>query len=156
MDEYLCKNRNVGIPRTQLLQGLLVSLGLGDLLDGGLGLSDLGLQGEDPVVTLGGGGLEVQVTGGQLQDELVGTGAGNLGDIGELDDTVGNLQGLILGVEPQSLTGLESVRSGSLGSVVLVQVSPQVGLGNGLLLEVKEASRLEEAVSRGNKSKRVR
>jgi len=116
-----------------------------NLLSHGLGLVDLGLEGEDPAVTLS-RGLEVQITSRQLQHELVGAALGDIDDIGKLDDAMGMFVGLILGVEPQTLSGLERVRTSRLGRFFLVEVSLKVRLGDGLLLEVKESRLLEESV----------
>lgn len=89
----------------------------------------------------------MKVSGRHLQDELVGTRLSDLSDVGELDDSVGLLVGLILGVEVKTLSGLEGVGSGSLGSRVLVEVALEGLLGDGLVLEVEEALALEETAA---------
>lgn len=133
---------------TQLLQDGLVALGGSDLLLCGLSLDNLGLEGEDPVVALNGGSLEVQVAGSRLQDKLVGTALGDLGDVGQLNNSMGSLLvSLVLGVEPQTLSGLAGICRGSLGRVCLVlEVCLQVLFWDGLILEVEEPLKLEEAM----------
>ena len=88
----------------------------------------------------------MKVARGRLEHKLVGAALGHVVDVGELDDTVGGiLVALILGVEPETLSGLAGVRGDSLGRVRLVlEVSLQVLLGDGLVLEVEETLELEE------------
>lgn len=131
---------------TQFLQRGLVSIRLGDFLSRSLGLGDLGLKGEYPAVTLRSRGLEVQIASRQLQHKFVRTGLGNLSYIGQLDDSMRNLVCLILGIEPQTLSSLKGICRSCLGMVVLVKVSLQALLIDGLILEVEEPLNLEETI----------
>ena len=130
---------------TELLQRSLVLLGLGDGLSGGLRVRDLGLQSENPAVTLRSRCLEVEIgMGPLLEDELGGTNRNNVRNVGQLDDTMGELVALVLGVEQQTLSGLSGESGSGLRVLLLLKVRLQLILRDGIVLEVKESLLLEE------------
>ena len=88
----------------------------------------------------------MQFAGGKLQDELARSALSDLNHIRQLDNSVRNLVSLILGVEPQTLSGLLGVSGSDVGSASLVKVSFQVLQGESIILEVEEPLGLVETV----------